>query len=197
VVLLPTAYTHTKGTFFFSSYDIVLLQGGYAFTDDTQITLTTLPLASEGLAILDLSLKSSLARGQRVRAAALASASGAVGSDIGALFIGRVGAVVQVCADAACDSSFSLSSNVALAGPLLLMANGLGTIWRVSRRVSLLGELATMVPLGTVGGTFNGATLGGGVRFHFYYWGFDLTLVRGLDTGGPALPLLSATYRTR
>src|SRR5579862_4827741 len=42
-VVLPTAYTHPKGTFFVSNYDIVLSQLGYAFTDDTQISLTGVP----------------------------------------------------------------------------------------------------------------------------------------------------------
>jgi hypothetical protein len=196
VVLLPTAYTHPRGTFFFSSYDIAILQGGYAFTDDTQVTLTALPITNESIAILDLSLKTALLGAGPVRLAAIGSASGGVGKDIGALFIGRVGAVAQVCLEPRCNSSFSLSSNVVLAGALLLMANGVGAIWRAGRTVSLLGELATLVPVGSQGGQFNGATLGGGVRFHFVSWGFDLTLIRALDAPGPAVPLLTATYRS-
>ena len=111
------------------------------------------------------------------------------------LFIGRVGGVAQLCLDSHCDSSFSLSSNLVLAG-LLLMANGVGGIWRVGRTVSLLGELATLLPVGVQNGEFHGATLGGGVRFHFVHWGFDLTLIRALDSATPAVPLLTATYRS-
>ena len=42
-VVLPTAYTHPKGPFFVSDYDVALVQIGYAFTDDTQISLTGVP----------------------------------------------------------------------------------------------------------------------------------------------------------
>lgn len=196
VVLLPTAYTHPKGTFYFTSYDVLLLQAGYALTDDTQVTLTALPIASESFTVLDLSLKSVLARSGLIRIAAIGSASGGVGKEIGVLLIGRVGGVAQLCLDSRCDSSFSLSSNLTLAGALLLMANGVGGIWRLGRTVSLLAELATLVPLGGQGEEFNGATLGGGVRLHFGHWGFDLTLVRPLEAASPTLPLLTATYRS-
>jgi hypothetical protein len=196
VVLLPTAYTHPEGTVYFTSYDIAVLQVGYAVTDDTQVTLTALPIPSESFTVLDLSLKSGLVHAGLFRLAAIGSASGGVGKDIGAVFVGRAGAVAQLCLEAPCGSSFTLSSNVALAGALLVMANGVGGIWRVNRTVSLLGELATLVPLGTQGGQFNGATAGGGVRLHYASFGFDLTLLRVLDRSGPVLPFLTATYRS-
>ena len=196
VLLLPTAYTHPAGTFYFTSYDVVLLQAGYAITDSTQVTLTALPIPNEEFTVLDLSLKTVLARTDLVRVAALGSASGAAGRDIGAVFIGRAGAVVQLCWQVQCESSFSISSNAAFIGPVVMMANGIGGIQRLSRRTSLLAELATLTPIGTQGGRFNGATLGGGVRFRLVQWGFDLTLVRPLDSDSPPLPVFTVTYRS-
>jgi hypothetical protein len=196
VVLLPTAQTHRRGTVFFSSYDVVILQAGYAFTDDTQVTVTALPLPSEALTLLDVSLKTSVWRGERVRAAAIGSVSGLAGDDLGALFVGRAGGVVQVCHRPSCESSFSLSSNVALVGPVALMANGVGGILRVGRRVSMLGELASLLPIGTMAGEYAGAMLAMGARLHYAHWGFDLTVLRALDSDAPLLPFLAATYRS-
>jgi hypothetical protein len=196
VVLLPTAYTHPQGTIYASSYEILVLQAGYAFTDNTQVTLTTLPVTNESVAIVDLTLKSAVIRGERVRVALLSSASGAIGRDIGVLLIGRAGGVVQLCADAACGSSLSLSTNVVLAGGTVAMANGVGAIVRAGRVVSLLGELATLVPVGAQGGQFNGSAIGGGVRFHWPHIGFDLALMHFLDSATATLPFVAFTYRS-
>lgn len=196
VVLLPTAHTHRRGTVFFSSYDVIVLQAGYAFTDETQITVTTLPLPSEELTLVDVTLKTSLWRGDRVRAAALGSASGLAGSDLGAAFVGRAGGVVQLCRRALCDSSVSLSSNVAFVGPVLLMANGVGGIVRVGAHVSLIGELASLLPIGTLAGEYAGATFGGGARLHYLHWGFDFTFLRTLSSDVPLIPFITATYRS-
>ena len=184
MLLLPTAYTHPKGTVFVSNYEIFVFQVGYALTDYTQISLTALPLPSESLTVLDLSLKTAVVRTDLVRAAAIGSISGLVGDDIGAIFLGRVGGVAQLCFGRRCDSSLSLSSNVALAGPLMLMVNGVGGILRASEHVSFIGELSTMVPLGTVGGEFNGALAGGGLRLHYDHWAFDFSLLHALESEG-------------
>jgi hypothetical protein len=197
VVLLPTATTHAKGTFYFSSYEIAFLQIGYAFTDDTQLSLTALPVPSESVTAIDFTLKSSLHRGGLVRAAALGSASGFVGKDIGVVFIGRAGGVAQVCLVKRCESSLSLSTNFLMIGALL-MVNGAGAIVRVSDHVSLLGELATMLPIGTQGGQFSGGMVNGGVRLHYPHWGFDFVLMRVLDRSdeGATLPFFAVTWRS-
>jgi hypothetical protein len=195
VVLLPTAYTHPKGTFFVSDYEVVLLQVGYALTDDTQVALTTVPpLGAERVAFLDLTLKRALVRSGLVRASALGSVSGVVAKELGGVFIGRVGGVAQLCLEARCDSSFSISSNLTLAG-LVLMANGVGGVFRLGRTVSLLAELDTLLPLGREGGQYNGGLLGGGVRFHWTSWGLDLSLLRVLRRHADVLPFLALTYR--
>jgi hypothetical protein len=196
VVLLPTATTHPAGTFFVSNYELVIFQAGYAFTDSTQLSLTLIPAPSESLSIVDASVKTSLYRGGLVRAAAIGSVSGAAGKDVGLQLLGRAGGVVQVCTARRCDSSLSLSSNVMLAGALLIMVNGAGGIWRMSEHVSVLAELATMVPVGTQGGQFNGAALGGGVRLHYTHWGFDFAAMHALDSTADVttIPFLAMTW---
>ena len=95
-----------------------------------------------------------------------------------------------------CESSLSLSTNVLLIGALL-MVNGVGGIWRVGRYVSLLGELATMLPIGTQGGQFNGGLVGGGVRLHYTHFGADFTLLHALDSSSDAatIPFIALTWR--
>jgi hypothetical protein len=195
-VLMPTAYTHPKGTTFVSDYELVLGQIGYAITDDTQVSFTGVPpLGAERVAFLDITLKSTLYRGGLVRVAALGSTSGLAAKEIGVLGIGRVGGVVQLCLEGRCESSLSLSSNMTLAG-VMLMVNGASGIFRVGRTLSFLAELDTLVPLGKDVGQINGAMGGGGVRFKGTNWGFDLTLMRVLGAGNPTLPILALTYRS-
>jgi hypothetical protein len=196
VVLLPTATTHAKGTVFFSNYELAIFQIGYAFTDNTQLSLTAIPVPTESVTALDFTLKSSLYRGGLVRAAALGSATGVVGKDVGVAFVGRAGAVAQVCLVQRCESSLSLSTNVLMIGALL-MVNGVGGILRVSEHVSLLGELSTMLPIGTQGGQFSGGMIGGGMRLHYTHWAFDITLLRVLDsTDAATVPFVAITWRS-
>jgi hypothetical protein len=196
VVLLPTATTHPQGTVYFSNYELVVFQLGYAFTDNTQMSLTAIPIVSESVTALDISLKSSLYRGGLVRAAAIGSASGVVGKDVGVGFLGRAGAVVQVCLARRCESSLSLSTNALLVGTLL-MVNGAGGIFRVGEHVSILAELATMLPVGKQGGQFNGGLVGGGVRLHYAHVGFDFTALHVLDSSEDVatIPFFAFTWR--
>jgi hypothetical protein len=195
-VLAPTAYTHPKGTFYFSDYEVAILQLGYAITDDTQITATGVPpLGEERVVFLDLTLKTMLHRGGLVRVAALGSTSGLGAKEIGVVGVGRVGGVVQLCLERTCGSSVSLGSDLTLAG-VLLMANSAGGIFRVSRTVSFLAELDTLVPLGKDAGQINGGIAAGGLRLSGTNWGLDLSLLRVLGSDGATLPLITLSYRS-
>jgi hypothetical protein len=195
-VLAPTAYTHPKGTFYFSDYEVAFLQLGYAITDDTQITVTGVPsLGEERVVFFDLTLKTMLHRGGLVRVAALGSTSGLGAKEIGVVGVGRVGGVVQLCLERTCGSSVSLGSDLTLAG-VLLMANSAGGIFRVSRTVSFLAELDTLVPLGKDAGQINGGIAAGGLRLSGTNWGLDLSLLRVLGSDGLTLPLITLSYRS-
>jgi hypothetical protein len=195
VVLAPTAYTHPRGTLFFSDYDIVVLQAGYALTDSTQISATvTPPIGQPGevrMALLDLSLKTALVRQGLVRVAALGSVSALATNEPAALLVGRIGGVAQLCFRLACSTSVSLSSNLLLLGPVVLMANGLGAIVRAGRYFSLLAEVDTAIPLGREAGNAHAVLAGGGLRLHLRRFAADLSVL-----GGSApVPVLAVTWR--
>jgi len=198
VVFVPTAETHPAGTVYLSSYDIVGLQGGVALGDRTQLTLSFVPpLSREPVVPLDLTLKTVLARAPRVRVAAMVSASGVLGTDEGAIALGRVGGVAQLCFDDACRSSVSTAGNLVLAGSVLVLANGVGAIVRASNLFAVLVELQSVLPLSRDGGQIN--VLGGalGFRLSGRVWAVDLALEGPLDRhASPAvLPVLVASVR--
>jgi hypothetical protein len=91
----------------------------------------------------------------------------------------------------------SVVSTVALAGPASIWFSGAGASLRLSRLLSLLGEMDTAVPLDEVVGQANGVLGGLGVRLSGARWGVDLAwLVAGKAHEKPAgLPWLVASYR--
>lgn len=200
LLFAPTADTHPRGSFYASSYYIVVLQVGYAVTDDTQVTVTaTPPLGEEGIVPGDLSVKTVLVRAPHVTLAAIGSASGVLGFEEVSGFLGRAGGVVTFCADAeACRLAFSMSSNVALAGPASILFSGAGVSYRAGRIVSLVAELDTALPLAEPVGEVNGLLGGVALRLSGRAWGVDLGLMRAgrarAETSG-FFPFLAATYR--
>lgn len=200
LLFAPTAETNPKGSFYATSYYIVVLQLGYSLSDDTQLSLTaTPPLGEEGVIPGDISLKTVLLRRPHVTVAAIASASGLLGVPEFSGFLGRAGAVGTFCADARlCRLAFSMSSNVALAGPASVVFNGVGVSFRAGRIVSLIAELDTAIPLTELSGEANGLLGGAGVRLSGRAWGVDLAMMRAGKAGaGPGVffPFLAATYR--
>jgi hypothetical protein len=198
VVVLPTAETHPAGTFYVSSYEIVLLQAGYAVSDRTQITLTSMPpLPKEKILPLDLSLKTVLVRAPEFRIAALGSVSGISGIEEGTGLLGRVGGVVQLCLERTCRSNVSVGTSVALAGPAIIAGNGVGAILRATRIMSILFEIDSAIPLGTAVNQVNGLAFASGIRLSGEHLGLDLTIARRLDVlDSPVVPFVAATYRT-
>lgn len=200
LLFAPTAETHPRGSFYVTSYYVVVLQLGYALSDTTQISLTALPPLGEGRVIPgDVSLKTVLWREPRVSIAAIGSASGVLGFEEFSGFLGRAGAVVSFCAvERECRLAISMSSNVALAGPASLLFNGVGASFRAGRWVSIVGELDTLIPLGEPVGEANGILGGLAVRLSGRAWGVDLGMLnagkaRERTTG--LFPFLAATYR--
>jgi hypothetical protein len=195
VIFTSTAYTHPAGTVYFTDYDVVILQAGYAITDGTQISVTsTIPI--EGLVLADATIKTVVARDGPVRVAALGSVSGLAGTDAGSGFVGRVGAVSEMCFDDACRSSASAGLSMLLAAQDTIVGAALGFIWRVGDVLSLLGELDTVIPTSLQSGPLNGLAAAGGIRLPHRNWSLDLTLAG--TVGRPVLttaPVLAFTIR--
>jgi hypothetical protein len=196
-ILVPTAETHPEGTLYFSSYEIVLLQAGYAVSDRTQVTLTTAPpLPTEKILPLDLSLKTVIARTPEFRLAALVSVSGIAGIDQGTAVVGRVGGVAQLCFERTCRSSVSVGTNVVLAGEAIV-SSGAGLVLRATDHVSVLLEADSVIPVGLDVAIDGGVAIGPGVRFSGEHLALDLAFMHAVDVlEGPAVPFLAMTYRT-
>ena len=199
-MIQPTGYTHPEGTFYMSTYDIVLLQMGYAVSDFAQVSLTgTPPLGEDGIFPLDLSLKALVYDDRHVRVAGIGAVTGLVGLEEGNFFLGRVGGVTQLCFDDACDSSANVAATALLAGPATLTFAGVGFIWRLSSWAALLLELDTLIPLGTEAGEYNGIAVLPGFRFPYRTWSLDLGFARALDVEeepeAPVIPFIAFTYR--
>jgi hypothetical protein len=200
LLLAPTAETNPKGSFYATSYEIILLQLGYSITDASQVSVTaTPPLGEDGVVPADISLKTVVLREPHVAVAAIASASGIVGFEEFSGFLGRAGGVVTLCSEArACRWSVSMSTSLALAGPASVWFNGVGVSWRVGRMVSLIAELDTLLPLAEPVGEVNGVLGGLGVRLSGRAWGLDFALMKaGKARAEPSdlVPFIAATYR--
>ncbi len=198
VVLVPTAETHPAGTWYFSTYEIVILQAGYALSDRTQLTLTTIPpLSGEPAVPLDLSLKAVLARSRRVRVAAMGSASGVLGLESGEAVVGRVGGAAQLCFDDRCRSSISTAVNLVLGGPLVVLGDGAGAILRASDLFAFLVEVQSVVPIAREAGEIHVLAGAVGARFSGRRWAVDVALEAPLDRrANPAVaPVIVGTYR--
>lgn len=200
VMFAPTAETNPKGSFYLTSYYIVLWQLGYAVTDSTQISITAMPpIGTEPVVPGDISIKTVLMRSPHVTLSAIGSASGILGVEEFSGFLGRAGAVASFCVDeGACRLSFHMASDVALIGPASLLFNGAGANVRVGRIVSILAEVDSLIPLGSQVGSANGVMGGAGVRLSGRAWGVDIGLFKAGKRGSDVsdlIPFIAATYR--
>jgi hypothetical protein len=191
---MPTAETQPAGTTTLSSSEIVLLQAGYALSDSTQLTLSATP-PIEGALPLDLTLKSTVARGDAYRLAFFGGVSGISGLPNGPFWIGRAGFVGQGCLDVNCRSSVNLGAMALLAGPATFVGTGLGAVLRVSELFALLFEVDTLVPSGRAVAEIHGVSLGSGFRWSGRRWAVDAALFASLEGNVATVPYVVASYR--
>jgi hypothetical protein len=147
VLLVPTAETHPQGTLFATSYEILMLTLGYAFTDRLQASVTGLTDGHGGL--VDLDVKANLLRSRWLRLAALTSIDFLhARGDEEDLLLGRPGVSAQLCFDLPCLTSVSLHAMLILhdePNTLLPFGLGAGFIARMSSDVSVLLEYDMLV----------------------------------------------------
>jgi len=196
VVLFPTAETHPRGTLFFTDYEILALNVGYALTDGLEVEVTYFPTAT-----FDWALKLNFYRNDLFRFATIGALDTLFGIDAGPP-IYRLGAVGTACLSLECGSSFSLNAiGLATGSDLLERTYGAvfsaGGIIGISRVVKLLIEPATAWQLGDTHVHWSDIAWSGGVRFSGELWGLDLGVIPGGQEFGPYLPWLAFTFRTR
>jgi hypothetical protein len=212
VILGSTGETHPEGTFFISDYELVLLQLGYAFTDDFQMSVSLVPpFVKDQPYLMDLGFKINVVRTETSRIAltgALDFVSDGQSQDT-PVFIGRVGGVAQFCFDTHCRSSTSF--NLALGytssdqESFVPVLGTISVIAGISRLVSFLAE-PSVLALHTNRNGDGGAVLGisYGFRIAGPRFGVDLTMVAPVaftngdtDTGSIlGYPFVAFTYRT-
>ena len=212
VILGSTAETHPAGTFFFTDYEIVLLQMGYALTDAVQISVAGVPpFTHDQPYFFDFGLKVNVVRTAAFRAAFTGAVDVATdgSTESHTILVGRVGAVGQLCFDDHCRSSLSANLGAAIASDstsaVYPVYGSLGLIANVSPLVSFLIEPALLGAVPTSNGS-------GGAGFLFSYglriagprFGVDLTMGKPVAVTGDSLdntfilgyPFVAFTYRT-
>ena len=207
VILFSTAETHPAGTFYFSDYEIILLQLGYAITDNFQISLTGVPpLVTRQPYFFDVTAKVNVLRTDGFRAALQVAGDvlASPDSNPSSIFGLRAGAIGQVCFSPTCLSSLTLNAGTLLnnqSNQVLPIYMAAGLTLHVSDLVKLMVEptYAIAVGNGHVDGP-SGFILSYGIRLSGRQFGFDLAFVKpvGGDSSGiiMGVPVLSFTYRT-
>jgi hypothetical protein len=213
VILGSTAETHPAGTFFFTDYEILFMQIGYALNDAVQISLGGVPpFVRDQPYFFDFGLKVNVLRTAAFRAAFTGAVDVATdgSTESHTILVGRVGAVGQLCFDDHCRSSLSANVGAGVASDSTVgiypVYGSLGLIANVSPLVSFLIEpaLAGVVPTNNNGSGGAGFLFSYGLRIAGPRFGVDLTMGKPVAVTGDSLdntfilgyPFVAFTYRT-
>jgi hypothetical protein len=225
VLLAPSAETQPEHTLFLSSYEVALLQAGYAFSDRLHASLSGLVTGQ----FFEINVKANVLRSRVLRVAVLSAIDYARadedddndddddddedGDAATHLIFGRAGGALQLCFELRCRSSLTLSGTLVIhdqADILLPIGVAAGVTAFVSDEISLLLEYSSVLnaardlelidlPLYLIA---YGVRISGDED-----WALDVALLRPLDsedeiaTSAPdvfdvlGLPLLVFTYR--
>lgn len=207
VIIYSTAETQPAGTFYFSDYEMILLQVGYAVTDKLQVSLTGFPpLVADQPYFFDVTAKFNLQRGDVFRSAVQVAFDTLVSpkSDPSSLFGVRAGLIGQFCLVADCLTSFTLNAGTLLnnksnAVVPVYLAGGLLVHVTDVFKLMLEPNYAVAIGNGKVDGP-SGFLLNYGMRLSGKQFGFDLAFIKplGSDSGSfvMGVPVVSFTYRT-
>jgi hypothetical protein len=207
VIIFSTAETHPEGTFFFTDHELIVLQFGYAFTDEIQLSLSGVPpLVKNQPYFFDLAFKAAVLRTEVFRLALIGAGTIVIvpDADPSSFFGARANAVGQFCFEKLCRHSFSLNvgtfvnteSNTVV--PITLAG---GTVIQASDLVKFLVEPAYVLAVGEgVESQPEGFLLNYGIRLSGRQFGFDIAFLRPFyDEDIPlimGIPWVAFTYRT-
>jgi hypothetical protein len=207
VILYSTAETQPAGTFYFSDYEIILMQIGYAVTDQLQVSLTAIPpLFTDQPYFFDVTAKFNLQRGDVFRSAVQVAFDTVVSpkSNPRSIFGVRAGLIGQFCLVADCLTSFTLNAGTLLTdqpNALVPVYFAGGLLVHVTNVFKLMVEPNYTLAIGNgrVDGP-SGFLLNYGLRLSGNQFGFDLAFIKPLggDSAGLVMgvPMVSFTYRT-
>ncbi len=203
--LTPTALTPPAGTWSFSDFELFLISGSYAVTDELSISATTLLPIVDDMPFFGIgSAKLQVIKSGNVRAAVQAAVMhiSESGSD-SSVTVGNLGGAVTLCIDSDCHShltgylgaGFAQEDNSAV--PFVA---ALGATLRLTRRVKAVFEADTAFIAGDINDNDNGLLVWYGVRFTSREIGVDLGFAKPLCSGcedglAMGIPFVSFTYR--
>ncbi len=207
--LSPTALTPPAGTWSFSDFELLLVSGGYAITDQFSISATTLlPIVDEMPFFGILSAKLQVINAGRLRGAAqLAVMHLRDTSDIdsdAALTVANLGGALTLCLDDGCHSHLTGYLGAGFADQdqqAVPFVASVALTYRLGRHVKLVLEADTAFIAGEINETAEGLLAWYGLRFTSKMIGVDLGLAKplceGCDDGiALGLPFVSFTYRS-
>jgi hypothetical protein len=208
--LMPTALTDPAGTFSFSDFELFLISGGYAVSDQLSVSFTTLVPITNNMPFWGLlSAKYQVLKAGNLRGAVQAavtylhdgSSSSATTND--SFTAADLGGALTLCIDDDCRSTVSgfigagFADSRQTAVPFVVAGS---IAARLGKHVKLVGEVDSAFIAGKVNDTANGALLWYGLRFTSSLIGVDVGFMKpvGVSTndGLPlGFPIVSFTYR--
>jgi hypothetical protein len=205
--LSPTALSAPAGTWSFSDFELLMVSGGYSFTDQFSISATTLlPVAEEMPFFGILSAKYQVIRSGRLRGAAQLAIFHLRDNDVDdSLTVANLGGALTLCLDDGCHSHLTgyLGAGFAdqdqQAVPFVASA---AIALRMGRHVKAVFELDTAFVAGDINETADGFLGWYGVRFTSKMIGVDLGFAKpicdGCEDDGLVMgvPFVSFTYRS-
>lgn len=206
--LSPTALTPPAGTWSFSDFELLLVSGGYAITDQFSISATTLlPIVDEMPFFGILSAKLQVINSGRLRGAAqLAIMHLRDNSDFdsdASLTVANLGGALTLCLDDGCHSHVTGYLGAGFADQdqqaVPFVASAALTL-RLKKHIKLVLEADTAFIAGDINETAEGLLAWYGVRFTSKMIGVDLGFAKpicdGCDDGiAMGIPFVSFTYR--
>lgn len=209
---MGTALMPPAGTWSFEDYELMLIGGSYAVTDNFQLSVTTMvPVSSKFLPVFG-SAKVKLLRAGNTHVALQGGVGGlywneslSTGSGTKSVYVGEIGAALTQCLDADCythvdgfaGTGFSLQSSNS---SVPLMISG-ALVAKLGRRVRLVLEADTGHVIGKINDTANGVLVWYGLRFTSRQLGVDVgftkPICQGCSDGGFPIgfPIVAFAYR--